>query len=151
VPTPTSVAAAAQPSANKPPPPRSTLMGIPTLNPGNLPPGSVAIPPPMGAKPAAPWGPPAPAAAPIPPPFAAPPAPAAQPAPPAAHSSSHSPMVAAVTERAVGELSARGPEYEAVAKLSREIIERIAWEVVPELAEVIIREHLDRLVAERQK
>ena len=41
--------------------------------------------------------------------------------------------------------------YEAVAKMSREVIERIAWEVVPELAETIIREQLDRLVAERQK
>ena len=48
-------------------------------------------------------------------------------------------------------MSARGAEYEAVAKLSREVIERIAWEVVPELAETIIREQLDRLVAERQK
>jgi hypothetical protein len=38
----------------------------------------------------------------------------------------------------------RGVEYEAIAKLSREIIERIAWEVVPELAETIIRENLDR-------
>ena len=40
----------------------------------------------------------------------------------------------------------RGPEYEAIAKLSREIIEQIVWEVVPELAEVIIREHVERHV-----
>ena len=39
----------------------------------------------------------------------------------------------------------RGVEYDAIAKLSREIIEQIAWEVVPELAEIIIRENLDRL------
>jgi DNA-binding response OmpR family regulator len=38
----------------------------------------------------------------------------------------------------------RGPEYEAIAKLSREIIEKIVWEVVPELAEVIIREELQK-------
>ena len=59
------------------------------------------------------------------------------------------PMVSAVADRAQEEISAKGPEYEAVAKLSREIIERIAWEVVPELAETIIREQLDRLVKER--
>jgi CheY-like chemotaxis protein len=36
--------------------------------------------------------------------------------------------------------------YEAIAKLSREVIERIVWEVVPDLAERIIREELDRLI-----
>ena len=39
----------------------------------------------------------------------------------------------------------RGPEYDAILKLSREVIERIAWEVVPELAAVIIKESLDKL------
>jgi hypothetical protein len=39
-------------------------------------------------------------------------------------------------------ISAKGPEYEAIAKLSREIIEQVVWEVVPELAEAIIREHV---------
>jgi hypothetical protein len=48
------------------------------------------------------------------------------------------------------ELAAKGAEYELLAKLSREVIERIVWEVVPELAETIIREQLDRLVKERQ-
>ena len=38
-------------------------------------------------------------------------------------------------------MSAKGPEYEAIAKLSREIIEQVVWEIVPELAEAIIREH----------
>ena len=36
--------------------------------------------------------------------------------------------------------------YEAIAKLSKGIIERIVWEIVPQLAEKIIREELDRLV-----
>ena len=36
------------------------------------------------------------------------------------------------------------------AKLSREIIEKIAWEVVPELAETIIKQQLDKLAAARQ-
>jgi hypothetical protein len=39
---------------------------------------------------------------------------------------------------------------EALSRASREVIEKIAWEVVPVLAETIIKEHLDRLVRERQ-
>lgn len=39
---------------------------------------------------------------------------------------------------------------EALSSASREVIERIVWEVVPQLAETIIRENLDRLVRERQ-
>jgi len=31
------------------------------------------------------------------------------------------------------------------------VIERIAWEVIPPLAETIIREQLERLIAERNK
>ncbi|MGB8930278.1 MAG: hypothetical protein WCC48_03400 [Anaeromyxobacteraceae bacterium] len=39
---------------------------------------------------------------------------------------------------------------EALSKASLDVIERIVWEVVPQLAETIIRENLDRLVRERQ-
>jgi hypothetical protein len=39
---------------------------------------------------------------------------------------------------------------EALSRASREVIEKIAWEVVPVLAEAIIREQVDRLVRERQ-
>jgi hypothetical protein len=39
---------------------------------------------------------------------------------------------------------------EALSQASRETIERVIWEVVPQLAETIIRENLDRLVRERQ-
>jgi hypothetical protein len=39
---------------------------------------------------------------------------------------------------------------DALSKASREVIERVVWEVVPELAETIIRENLDRLVKARQ-
>jgi hypothetical protein len=39
---------------------------------------------------------------------------------------------------------------EALSKASREVIERVVWEVVPQLAETIIRENLDRLVKQRQ-
>lgn len=48
------------------------------------------------------------------------------------------PSVDEVVER----IAAKSPEHEAVARLSREVIEKIAWEVVPELAEAIIRAQL---------
>ena len=39
---------------------------------------------------------------------------------------------------------------QALSQASREVIERVVWEVVPQLAETIIRENLDRLVKQRQ-
>ena len=39
---------------------------------------------------------------------------------------------------------------EALSRASREVIEKIAWEVVPQLAETIIREHVERLAKSRQ-
>jgi hypothetical protein len=39
---------------------------------------------------------------------------------------------------------------DALSKASREVIERVVWEVVPQLAETIIRENLDRLVKKPQ-
>jgi hypothetical protein len=39
---------------------------------------------------------------------------------------------------------------QALSQASREVIERVVWEVVPQLAETIIRENLDRLVKARQ-
>jgi CheY-like chemotaxis protein len=53
--------------------------------------------------------------------------------------------VGAAIEQKMAAFAAKGPEYEAIAKLSREIIEQIVWEVVPELAEAIIRERVDKL------
>jgi len=38
-----------------------------------------------------------------------------------------------------------------VARLSKDVIERVVWEVVPELAETIIRQELDRLIAARER
>ncbi|HET9551796.1 MAG TPA: response regulator, partial [Anaeromyxobacteraceae bacterium] len=38
---------------------------------------------------------------------------------------------------------------DALSKASREVIERVVWEVVPQLAETIIRENLERLVKSR--
>ena len=79
--------------------------------------------------------------------------PAAAPAPrarrrrPRRRRACHSPAlpqatISASVEQKLAAISAKGPEYEAIAKLSREIIEQVVWEVVPELAEAIIREHV---------
>lgn len=63
------------------------------------------------------------------------------------------PVAAAVSsaiDQKVAAIATRGKEYEAIAKLSREIIEQVVWEVVPELAEVIIKQEIDRLVASKR-
>jgi hypothetical protein len=39
-------------------------------------------------------------------------------------------------------------QVEGVLKLSAEVVERVVWEVVPELAEAMIREELHRLIGE---
>lgn len=74
---------------------------------------------------------------------------ASRPEPPAPSAPAPSEKLADKVSDRVGqklaEISARGPEYEAIAKLSREIIEQVVWEVVPELAEVMIREQIERL------
>ena len=41
--------------------------------------------------------------------------------------------------------------YAAVVELSRDVIERIVWEVVPDMAETIIKEHLDRMLDKRSR
>jgi CheY-like chemotaxis protein len=58
--------------------------------------------------------------------------------------------VSSVVDQKVAALAARGPEYEVIAKLSREIIEQVVWEVVPELAEAIIRQEIDRLASTKK-
>ena len=66
------------------------------------------------------------------------------------------PIAAAVSSAAekidskMAALAGRGPEFEAIAKLSREIIEQVVWEVVPELAEMIIRQEIDRLASAKK-
>ncbi len=44
-------------------------------------------------------------------------------------------------------LDPAGPEMQALLRLSREVVERIVWEVVPDLAEAIIKQNLDKLTA----
>jgi CheY-like chemotaxis protein len=126
------------------------------------------LPPPTGGPPVAPAQarPPVPRFSPPPSPAPAPvalPAPVARRAPTPVPISAvseptsvrqTSPALAAVLSTAVDEkvaaLSARGPDYEAIAKLSREIIEQVVWEVVPELAEMIIRQEIDRLASAKK-
>jgi CheY-like chemotaxis protein len=92
-----------------------------------------------------------------------------QPAPPAPaqlHTAARAPMVSgtatkrsALVERTLAKMAAQlaaaaglepgSPELLALLKLSTEIVERIVWEVVPELAEAIIKENLHDLTARR--
>ncbi len=48
----------------------------------------------------------------------------------------------------IGELGLSPAQAEAVLALSREVIERVVWEVVPQLAETMIREEIARLIKE---
>jgi hypothetical protein len=48
----------------------------------------------------------------------------------------------------LAELGLSTAQVEGVLALSREVIERVVWEVVPDLAEVIIREEIRRLTSE---
>jgi CheY-like chemotaxis protein len=52
--------------------------------------------------------------------------------------------IGSLVDQKVAAFAAKGPEYEALAKLSREVIEQIVWEIVPELAELIIRETVEK-------
>jgi CheY-like chemotaxis protein len=78
----------------------------------------------------------------------------ATPVPPSAPVAAPSPALAnavsSVVDQKIAAFSARGSEYEAIAKLSREIIEQVVWEVVPELAEMIIRQEIDRLASAKK-
>ena len=66
----------------------------------------------------------------------------------------------ALVERTLQKMSARlaeqtglqpgSPELLALLKLSAEVVERVVWEVVPDLAEQIIRENLQDLAASRR-
>ena len=47
-------------------------------------------------------------------------------------------------------IAADGPEVKALLALSQDVVERIVWEIVPELAETIIRENLATLTAKYQ-
>jgi CheY-like chemotaxis protein len=85
---------------------------------------------------------PAPAAGPP----AAAPAPAA--ARPAAAAAAQPAIAAAVNgqiQQRLGDMNLSPQQVDAIAALSREIVERVVWEVVPVLAETIIKEEIARL------
>ncbi len=73
--------------------------------------------------------------------------------PPRADLSSATPIAGAAPSNPPAVAAGDGGEAQlrdALSRASREVIERIAWEVVPQLAETIIREQIDRLVNQRQ-
>jgi CheY-like chemotaxis protein len=91
------------------------------------------------------------------------PSPRQQPAPPAHQPPPAPPPVAVQPPEAValaaaavngqlagklGELGLTAQQAEAVIALSREVVERVVWEVVPQLAEAIIKEEIARLTKE---
>ncbi len=154
----------AKPAVDVGPPRSATLMGMPALEmpPSKpLPAGVAAIKPamkvPAAIKPAIPA-----VKTPVPPmPAVAKPAVAAKPA--AVAAAGREPMIKATPGKPIRLVLAS--QAEAMAKnaaqsggmnseqasalgdVSREMLERIIWEVVPELAEAIIRENLDTLTA----
>jgi endonuclease III len=48
----------------------------------------------------------------------------------------------------LGELGLTAQQAEAVLALSREVVERVVWEVVPALAETMIKEEIARITKE---
>jgi CheY-like chemotaxis protein len=123
-------------------------------------PGQAAAPAPAAAAPSAPARAPAAAKS------NAVPAPAFTPSAAPIGGMNRGPMVAgtptkrsALVERTLAKMAARlaevagvepgSPELLALLKLSTEVVERIVWEVVPDLAEQIIRENLSELSAKR--
>ncbi len=139
-------------TATAPVPTKTTMMAVPTVAPD----GKMVAPAMRAPAPAAQAASAAPAAA-------------ASPAPSFNPSSgvNRSPMVSgiptkrsAIVERTLAKMAARlaeasglepgSPELLALLKLSAEVVERVVWEVVPELAEQIIRENLQDLTARKQ-
>ena len=72
------------------------------------------------------------------------------------HSAPAAPPAAAVAAIANGQLAGKlgdlgltPQQADAVLALSREVVERVVWEVVPQLAETLIKEEIARLTKER--
>lgn len=139
--------APAPPRPVAPEPPRSaTIMGMPTFT---MPPGSGGKDMPPGVTP---MGSSAPQAA----------SPSSSTGPSSGAGAGRAPMIKGQPRRGlrlvpINEVAAQvaseagldpsGPEMQALLKLSREVVERIVWEVVPDLAEAIIKQNLDKLTA----
>ncbi len=136
------------------PPPAAARAAVPAAAP-HVAPAPPPAPSPVAHAPAAPPAAPVtttavPRGPAVPPPAPAPVAPVvhmAAAAPPAA--------VAAVSAAAnghlagkLGELGLTAQQAQAVLALSREVVERVVWEIVPQLAETMIREEIARLTKE---
>jgi CheY-like chemotaxis protein len=139
-----------------PQPTKTTAMAVPPMAPeaaATVPGAGGGLRPPAGK---------APAAA-----VTAVPSPAATPSSAPIGGMNRGPMVAgtptkrsALVERTLAKMAARlaeiagvepgSPELLALLKLSTEVVERIVWEVVPDLAEQIIRENLAELSAKHR-
>lgn len=147
-------AGTAQPVAATPS--KTTVMAVPPVTPDGSMGRAPAAPAPMRA-PASPSSSPVPAPA-----TASAPAPAFNPS----LGANRAPMVSgnptkrsALVEATLQKMAARlaeasglapgSPELLALLKLSAEVVERVVWEVVPELAEAIIRENLTDLTKHR--
>ncbi len=147
--------------------PHHTLAGMPAVTPtpaatpaAKAPAaGPISIPKPAAAeaplapKPAEPVSIPRPITPAAPPVVAKAPEPIAAPAAPlapvAAPSNGH--PVATISAELSGKLSQIGlsaAQVDAVLALSREVVERVVWEVVPVLAETMVREEIARLTRE---
>lgn len=77
--------------------------------------------------------------------------PAAAPRPVAAPPPQQAHVAAAVNGQLAGKLGELGltpQQADAVMALSRDVVERVVWEVVPQLAETLIREEITRLMKE---
>ena len=164
-------AAAAAAAAANMPPRSATIMGMPTIKvpagvatPATASAGGAPPPTKTVAMAVPPVAPAAMSAAPGPSSLRPP---ASVPAPAGIGGMNRSPMVSgtptkrsALVERALAKMAARlaetaglepgSPELTALLKLSAEVVERIVWEVVPDLAETIIRENLSDLAAQRR-
>jgi hypothetical protein len=81
---------------------------------------------------------------------APPPAVAPQAEAPRVHATAPAPSAEAPLARAAADGGEAALKL-ALSQASREVIERVVWEVVPQLAEVIVREHVERLARERSK
>ena len=75
-----------------------------------------------------------------------------KPTPAAAHAAAPAPATSAVGASVNGHLAGKlsdlglnPSQAEAVLALSREVVERVVWEVVPQLAEALIKEEIQRL------
>ncbi len=106
-------------------------------------PGGVTPPPAQAAPPPVQRAAPAPAPARQAPPVHATPPNVAPPA--AAHVAA---SVNGHLASKLGELGLSPAQAEAVLSLSREVVERVVWEVVPQLAETLIKEEIARLMKE---